>query len=61
MTTIETNDFGRNSQIIPPIGKHVVVRCPGFSCLGYRDENETWKSVFTNESLSDVIDFYPIA
>jgi hypothetical protein len=61
MTTMETNDLAKNGQTMPPVGEHVVVRCPEFSCLGYRDDNGTWKSVFTNETLASVIDFYPIA
>jgi hypothetical protein len=32
-----------------------------FSCLGYLDQDGTWKSVFTNEALPDVTDFSPIA
>jgi hypothetical protein len=61
MTTMETNEPDGKSQILPPAGEHVVVHCPGFSCLGYLDQDGTWKSVFTNEALADVTDFSPIA
>ena len=61
MSTMNTDQSGSENRSLPPAGEHVVVHCPGFSCLGYLDEDGTWKSVFTNKPLSDVINFSPIA
>jgi hypothetical protein len=60
MTTMETNEPGRKSRTLPLAGEHVAVHCPGFSCLSYRDQNGTWKNVFTDEALPNVTDFSPI-
>jgi hypothetical protein len=60
MRTLEMDDSGRKCPTLPPAGEHVVVHCSKFSCLGYLDQNGTWKNVFTNEVLSEVVDFSPI-
>jgi hypothetical protein len=57
---MKPNEPDRKSQPLPPAGEHVVVHCSKFSCLGYRDKNGTWKNVFTNEALPDVVDFSAI-
>ena len=59
-TVLKTNETGRKRQSLPPVGQHVVVHCPGYSCLGYVDPNGTWRSVFTEKDLPEVIDFTPI-
>ncbi len=60
MTIMETNESVRINQSLPPAGEHVLVRCPKFSCLGYRDKDGTWKNVFTDQPLPDVVDFSEI-
>jgi len=57
---MEIEQSGRNCRTLPTEGEHVVVHCPKFSCLGYRDRDGTWKNVFTNETLNEVVDFSPI-
>jgi hypothetical protein len=57
---METDESSRKCETMPPVGEHVVVHCSKFSCLGYLDRNGTWKNVFTNEILTDVIGFKPI-
>lgn len=54
---MEANTPDPQSKILPPPGEHVMVHCPEFSCLGYLDEAGTWKNVFTNEKLTEVVDF----
>jgi len=60
MTIMERSETTKKSQTLPPPGEHVVVHCPGFSCLGYLDKDGIWKNVFTDEPLSDVIEFSPV-
>jgi hypothetical protein len=60
MNVVETDESNRKSRTLPRAGEHVVVHCSKFSCLGYLDQDGTWKNVFTNEVLTDVIDFKPI-
>jgi hypothetical protein len=57
MTKLETNEPGRKAQPLPQLGLHVVVHCPGYSCLGYLDTDGTWKNAFTHETLPNVIGF----
>jgi len=39
----------------PAPGEQVLVRCSGFQCLAYRDAEGTWRSVFGNQELPDVL------
>ena len=57
MTQLDTN---KTSRSLPPIGEHVIVQCPNFSCLGYRDAEGRWKNVFTEAELVEVMEFFPI-
>jgi hypothetical protein len=57
MTAKETDESDLNSRALPTVGEHVVVHCPGYSCLGYLDADGTWKSVFTGKHLPDVTGF----
>ena len=57
MTKLETNQPARKDGPLPPIGTHVVAHCPGFSCLGYLNQDGTWKNAFTHEALHEVIGF----
>jgi hypothetical protein len=61
MTTMEKNQSSSRCETLPPAGEHVVVHCPEFSCLGYLDQNGTWRGVFTDEALPGVIGFSPIS
>jgi hypothetical protein len=60
MTIMETDESDRKCPALPPAGEHVVVHCSNFSCLGYLDQNGTWKNAFTNEVLPEVVHFSPI-
>ena len=44
----------------PAAGEHVMVYCQGFSCPGYHGRDRSWITVFSNEKLSNVIDFSPL-
>jgi HD-like signal output (HDOD) protein len=39
----------------PVPGEQVLVRCPGFQCLANRDAEGTWRSVFGNRELPEVL------
>jgi hypothetical protein len=39
----------------PVPGEQVLVRCPGFQCLAYRDAEGTWRSVFGNREIPEVL------
>lgn len=60
MITMEIGESGRKNGTMPRAGEHVIVHCTGFSCLGYLDQDGTWKSIIADETLPDVIDFSPI-
>ena len=49
-----------SSRALPPVGEHVIVQCPKFSCLGYVDADGKWKNAYTNTELREVVEFYPI-
>jgi putative nucleotidyltransferase with HDIG domain len=41
---------------MPVPGEYAVVRCAGFQCLAHRDADGTWRSVFGNRIISDVLE-----
>jgi hypothetical protein len=43
----------------PPVGMAVIVQCEGFRCIAYRTEGGQWKSLYGNEILKNVVQFYP--
>lgn len=43
----------------PAPGEHALVRCAGFQCLAHRDADGTWRSVFGNRIISDVLEVLP--
>lgn len=45
----------REQHELPPVGKHVMVICRSFRCLGYRDQDGTWRGVPRSEILPEVI------
>lgn len=45
---------------LPTPTEHVLVRCPGFRCLAYRDADGTWRSVFGKRELPDVLEVIPV-
>jgi putative nucleotidyltransferase with HDIG domain len=44
---------------LPAPGEHVLVRCPGFRCLAYRDTKGNWRGVFGNRQLAEVLEVIP--
>jgi putative nucleotidyltransferase with HDIG domain len=44
---------------VPAPGDRVLVRCLGFKCLAHRATDGTWRSVFGNRILSDVLEVLP--
>jgi len=61
MASLDKDEQHKKERALPRPGEHVVVHCEGYSCLGYLGKDGTWKSVFTDEKLSRVIDFSPLA
>lgn len=43
---------------LPPVGKYVVVQCPGFRCLGYLDYKGQWRDFARSEVLPEVLDWF---
>ena len=43
----------------PAPGEHALVRCAGFQCLAHQDADGTWRSVFGNRIISDVLEIIP--
>ena len=41
---------------LPPPGQEVMVRCPGFRCLAYRDKDGMWRDVAHDEALAEVLE-----
>jgi hypothetical protein len=35
----------------PPVGKSVLVRCDGFTCMAFRDTEGKWRDYFHRELL----------
>ena len=46
------HDAAHKQRLAP--GEQVLVRCPGFQCLAYRDAGGIWRSVFGNRELREV-------
>jgi hypothetical protein len=44
----------KNQGQLPRYGEQVIVRCKNFQCLGQYDSDHKWRSVFSQEILSDV-------
>ena len=44
---------------VPPPGEHVLVRCPGFRCLAYKDADGNWRDSHHGEILPNVIEVLP--
>ena len=55
---LKTSEASRN---LPPVGEHVIVQCPKFSCLGYVDADGKWRNAFSNLELPEVVEYYPIS
>jgi hypothetical protein len=49
-------DIRGKSQLIPALAQAVVVRCPGFRCLAYRDKDGRWRDVAHNEELPEILE-----
>ncbi|MGO8764149.1 MAG: hypothetical protein ACLQSR_03320 [Limisphaerales bacterium] len=47
------------SEELPAVGEHVLVQCRGYRCLACRTENGTWRAVYSNQELKDVIAILP--
>lgn len=43
---------------LPPVGEFVIVRCPGFRCLGYLDSEGNWRDFARSEILPNVVDWF---
>jgi hypothetical protein len=41
---------------LPAPGEYVVVRCPGFQCLAYRDSDGKWREARSKARLTDVLE-----
>jgi hypothetical protein len=50
----DANQAGSKPMELPPVGKHVLVDCKGFRCLGFLDHDGKWKDVFRQEELPNV-------
>jgi hypothetical protein len=37
-------------------GKAAFVHCAGFSCMAYRDRNGTWRSLYGNRPLPEIVE-----
>jgi hypothetical protein len=49
-------DIGGKSQPIPLGGRLVMVRCPGFRCLAYRDKDGKWRDVAHDEERPEILE-----
>ncbi len=56
------NDLGpsekpvEDKSSVPEVGERVLVRCPGFRCLAYRDAQGKWRNANGGEELSEVLE-----
>jgi hypothetical protein len=41
---------------LPAPGERVVVQCPGFRCLAYRDASGGWREAYDKEQLPEVLE-----
>jgi len=46
---------GKGSKLPVP-GHEVMVRCPGFRCLAYRDKDGKWRGVAHDEEMPEVLE-----
>jgi hypothetical protein len=44
---------------LPLLGHNVLVQCPGFRCLAYRDPDGNWRDAYRGDILSNVATFIP--
>jgi hypothetical protein len=47
-------ETGSQDERLPPVAEIVLVQCRGFRCLGFLDEEDTWRDVFRHEELRHV-------
>jgi hypothetical protein len=43
------------AEVLPPVGRTVLVQCKGFRCLAYRDSAGKWRDAQRKNELSNVI------
>jgi hypothetical protein len=41
---------------LPPIGRHALVRCPGFRCLAYKDPDGNWRDSHHDDLLPHAVE-----
>jgi hypothetical protein len=49
-------DIRGKGQPIPPLGRTVLVRCPGFRCLANRDKDGKWRDVAHDEERPEILE-----
>ncbi|HEU5395752.1 MAG TPA: hypothetical protein VFV81_01200 [Verrucomicrobiae bacterium] len=40
---------------VPEAGEAVLLRCPDFTCVGYRDDDDHWYEYFSGRELPEVL------
>ena len=50
------SDERSNTNLIAQTGERVVVRCPGFTCLAYRDAKGTWRADKDAAELPEILE-----
>ena len=50
------NKLAKKKNGLPLTGERAVVRCPGFTCLAYRDPNGTWRMDKDDSELPQVLE-----
>ena len=44
-------------EVLPPVGRRVIVQCDGFRCIGVCNANGIWVDIFNNQPLPPVLWF----
>ena len=50
----EEDENDGKKEKLPPAGERVLVQCRGFQCLGFLDQDGTWRDAFHGTELNDV-------
>jgi hypothetical protein len=49
--------YDKNDELPRP-GEYVMIQCPGFRCLAYRDRKGTWHDAYHQQEISKVLKVY---
>jgi len=53
---LQNDSTQEEETVLPPVGQEVLVQCPGFRCLAYRDGEGKWRGVFDKRELPEVLE-----